>query len=262
MSMYTTATNMLAWSPWLWQVMSRASWEEIGSVTSDSIGKSYILFQSQQSSPTSYARTMPCSKTKLGKIQQYEATLEVCPNALPRIFNARPVPLAIKPSIEEELDKLEASGVAKKVESSEWAAPIIPVPKNNGQFRICGDFKVTINQALYVNQYSLPKSEDLFASLAEGKKFPKLDSSQAYQQLPLDEESTKFVTINTHRGLYRYNRLPFGAVSAPALFQKLMHTVLQDIPHVICYIDDILVTGTSHGDHLCNLGTHVPFSSA
>ena len=161
----------------------------------------------------------------------------------------------IKPSIEEELDRLEASGVVKQVEYSEWAAPIVPVPKKNGQFHICGDFKVTINQALDVDQHPLPKPEDLFASLAGGKTFSKLDLSQAYQQLPLDEESTKFVAVNTHRELYCYTRLPFGVASAPALFQKLMDTVLQGISHVICYIDDILVTGTNHKDHLCNLAT-------
>ena len=62
------------------------------------------------------------------------------------------------------------------------------------------------------------------------------------------------MTIHTHRGLYQYNRLPFGVASAPALFQKLMDTILQGIPHVICYLDDILVTGTSQEDHLQNLG--------
>ena len=71
----------------------------------------------------------------------------------------------------------------------------------------------------------------------------------------IDEESSHFVTINTHRGLYRYNRLPFGIASAPAIFQKLMDTVLQGIPHVICYIDDILVTGENDEDHLRNLTT-------
>ena len=63
----------------------------------------------------------------------------------------------------------------------------------------------------------------------------------------------KYVTVNTHRGLYRYTRLPFGVASAPALFQKLMNSVLQGIPHVICYIDDILVTGSSDEDHYRNL---------
>ena len=157
-------------------------------------------------------------KDELGKIQQYEATLQVQPDACPQFFKARPVPFAIKPSIDEELDKLEASGVIEKVEHSYWAAPIVPVPKKNGKFQICGDYKVTINQALDVDQYPLPKPEDLFATLAGGKMFSKLDLSQAYQQLPLDKNSTKYVTVNTHRGLYRYTRLPFGVASAPALF--------------------------------------------
>ena len=122
---------------------------------------------------------------ELGKISQYQATLQVRPDARPRFFKARPVPFAIKAAIEEELDKLEASGVIKKVAHSEWATPIVPVPKKNGKFCICGDYKVTINQALDVDQYPLPKPEDLFTTLAGGKKFSKLDLSQAYQQLPL-----------------------------------------------------------------------------
>ena len=125
------------------------------------------------------------------------------------------------------------------------------MPKKNGRFRICGDYKVTINQALDVDQYPLPKPEDLFATLAGGPS----SISRKPQQLTLDEEWKNLVTINTHCGLYRYNRLPFGVASAPALFQKLMDTVLQGIPHVICYIDDILVTGTSDEDHLRNLAT-------
>ena len=63
------------------------------------------------------------------------------------------------------------------------------------------DYKVTVNQVLDVDQYPLPKPDDLFATLAGGKKFTKLDLSQAYQQLLLDDDSKKFVTINTHRGL-------------------------------------------------------------
>ena len=111
---------------------------------------------------------------------------------------------------------------------------------------------MTVNQALEVDQYPLPKPDDLFATLAGGEKFTKLDLSQAYQQLPLDE-SMQYVTINTHRGMYRYTRLPFGVVSAPAMFQKIMDTILQGIPKVICYIDDILVTGADDEEHLRNL---------
>ena len=61
------------------------------------------------------------------------------------------------------------------------------------------------------------------------------------------------MTVNTHHGLYQYTRLPFGIASAPAMFQKTMDTILQGIPNVICYIDDILVTGANEEDHLRNL---------
>ena len=56
-------------------------------------------------------------------------------------------------------------------------------------------------------------------------------------------------------GLYQYVQLSFGVVSAPALFQQLMDTVLEGISHMICYIDDNLVTGTSDANHLQNLAT-------
>jgi hypothetical protein len=107
------------------------------------------------------------------------------------------------------------------VTHSEWATPIVAVSKADGRVRICGDFKVTVNPHLKVNQYPLPKAEDIFTTLAGGKKSSKLDMSQAYLQMKLHPESLKFCTINTHKGLYQYTRLPFGIASAPALFQKM-----------------------------------------
>ena len=192
-------------------------------------------------------------KDELGTIRNYQAELQLQPEARPKFFKARPVPFAIREAIENELDRLEGLGVIEKVDHSDWASPIVPVPKRDGKVRVCGDFKVTINSALEVDKYPLPKPADLFATLAGGKKFTKLDLSQAYQQLPLEEKSRKLVTVNTHRGLFRYTRLPFGVASAPAIFQKLMDSILQGIPRVICYIDDILITGVSDQDHLQNL---------
>jgi len=188
--------------------------------------------------------------SELGTITPYKAKLQVQPQAAPRFCKPRPLPFAIRASVGKELDLLEKQGIIEKVSHSDWAAPIVPVPKKDGRFRICGDYKVTVNQALAVEQYPLPKPEDLFATLAGGKYFSKLDLSQAYLQVPLDEDSQCYVTINTHQGLYRYMRLPFGVASVPALFQKLMDTVLQGIPGVTCYIDDILVSGKDEKQHL------------
>lgn len=84
----------------------------------------------------------------------------------------------------------------------------------------------------------------------EGKQFTKLDLSQAYQQILLDEESKKLLVINTHQGLFRYNRLPFGVSSAPGIFQRTMETILKGIPHVTVYLDDILIMGKTEAEHL------------
>ncbi len=109
------------------------------------------------------------------------------------------------------------------------------------------------NQVSKLDCYPLPKFEDLMAQLAGGKSFTKLDLSQAYQQLVLDEESKAFVVINTQRGLFRYNRLLFGGSSAPAIFQRAMETLLNGIPGVVVYTDDILITGETDQDHLATL---------
>ena len=93
----------------------------------------------------------------------------------------------------------------------------------------------------------------MFASLADGKSFTKLDLSHAYLQIPLDEESRHFVTINMHKGLFEYKRLPFGVASAPSIFQRVMKNLLQGIKGVCVYINDILITGSTEEEHLRNL---------
>ena len=85
------------------------------------------------------------------------------------------------------------------------ALAIVPILKPDGSIRIC-DYKLTMNQAAKPDVYTLPRAEDLLATLAGGKSCSKLDLAQAHQQIPLDESSKPYITINTHKGLYRYNR--------------------------------------------------------
>ena len=75
---------------------------------------------------------------------------------------------------------------------------------------------------LEIDVYPLPPIEDIYGSLNGGKIFFVIDLKQAYLQMEVDEESKPYVTINTHRGLYQYQRLPYGIASAPELWQRAM----------------------------------------
>lgn len=180
----------------------------------------------------------------------FKVTLDLKSTAKPKFFRPRAVLFALRDNIEAELTCLEEAKIITKVSYSDWAAPIVAVPKKDGKLRLCRDYKVTINPVLKVDQYPLPNP---FATLSGRKIFSKIDLSQAYQQMPLDMKSRNLVTINTHRGLFCYNRLPFGVASAPAVFERAMDTILRGIPNVICYIDDILVSGRTYEDHLSSL---------
>jgi len=133
------------------------------------------------------------------------------------------------------------------VELNDWATPLVVVPKANGRLRVCGDYKVMINQCVEKKVYPLPTT-DLFAQIAGGKFFSKLDMSQAYQQLPLDEDSKKLLVVNTPKGLFQYTRLPYGVSTALAIFQSVMDHILYRLP-VACYLDDILIATKTKEEH-------------
>ena len=111
---------------------------------------------------------------------------------------ALPVHYALKQKIEQELRNLEEKGIIKSVKNSEWATQNVPVMKKDGKnYRICGDFKVTVNPQLTVDQYPLPKVEDIFASLPGRTKFSKIDLRNAHLQLKVDKDHQKYFTIST-----------------------------------------------------------------
>ena len=189
---------------------------------------------------------------KLGTLKGFKAKIYVSDHK-PIFCKARPVPYAIRPQVEVELDRLTRMKIIEPIPFSDWAAPIVPVMKPDRSIRICGDFKCTVNRVSKIDRYPIPKIDDLFSKLSGGVVFSKLDLSQAYQQLELDEESKQYTVINTHKGLFRYHRLPFGVSSAPGIFQRVMESLLSDIPGTIVYLDDILVSGSSKEDHLQKL---------
>ena len=177
----------------------------------------------------------------LGTIKGFKADIKLQDDANSVFCKAQPVPYALCQKVQEELDPLESQGVVKKVEQSDWASPIVCVPKKGGSISICGDFKVPINRVLLDDPYPLPDAEDVFATLGGGTLFSKIDLSNACQQKELTADSQHYLTVNTHKGLYACQRLTYGIASAPAIFQSTMDQILQGMDKVRCHRDDILI---------------------
>ena len=109
------------------------------------------------------------------------------------------------------------------------------------EIRICADFSTGLNAALKDYHYPLPSTEEIFAKLNGGRFFSKIDLSDTYLQIPVEEEFSKLLCINTHWGLHKFGRLPFSVKVAPTIFQQIMDTMLSDLDFVVAYLDDILM---------------------
>ncbi|XP_055633299.1 uncharacterized protein K02A2.6-like [Toxorhynchites rutilus septentrionalis] len=141
-------------------------------------------------------------------------------------------------------------GIISPVKLSDWATSIVVVRKSdNVSVRICGDYSTGLNNALESDAHPLPHPDDVFADLAGCRYFSQLDLSDAYLQVEVEEESQKYVTINTHRGLLKYNRLPPGIKSAPGAFQRIIDSMVAEIPGVKPYLDDIMIAGRTKEEH-------------
>ena len=188
-------------------------------------------------------------KEGLGLMKGVKCVIHIHKDAVPKLCKARTVPYAMRERVEAELERLEAAGIIEAVRYSDWATPIVPILKKDGSIRICGDYKITVNRVAKIDSYPIPKIEDLYTNLVGGKMFSTLDLSNAYLQMPLEEDSKNLRTINTSRGLFKYNRLCFGIAAVPAIFQRVMDSLLQGLNMVCGYLDDILITGKYKEEH-------------
>ena len=174
----------------------------------------------------------------------------------PVFCRARPVPYAIRDRVEKALDDFVRLGTISRVETSDYASPTVNVEKPNGDIRVCADFSVTINKFLEVDEYPLPIIEDIYAQMSGSKVFTRLDARKFYEQIEVDDNSKKYLVINTIKGLYTYNRVPYGIANAPSIAQKCIEYVLKDFisknskssNKCFCYIDDIILSSQSELD--------------
>lgn len=94
---------------------------------------------------------------------------------------------------------------------------------------------------------------DQLRSIPKSSLFSQLDLSQGYHQLKIHEDDKKYTCFITEQGKYQYTRVPFGLTNAPRVFQRVMRKILQGIPYVKVFLDDILIFSSSFEEHLFHL---------
>ncbi|XP_018406352.1 PREDICTED: uncharacterized protein K02A2.6-like [Cyphomyrmex costatus] len=190
---------------------------------------------------------------KLGCCTKTKISLHLKNNAKPAFRPKRPAAYSILPLVDAELERLMEAGIISSVSYSDWAAPIVVIRKKNDQIHICADFSTGLNDALEPNRHPLPHPDEIFSKLSNCKYFSQIDFSDAFLQIQVEEDSKHLLTINTHRGLFVYNRLPFGVTVAPGEFQIIVDAMIAGLDKTFAYIDDFVVGGSTIEEHDHNL---------
>ena len=166
----------------------------------------------------------------LPTIKGIKASMQLIGDAKDMFCRARPIPIALEEKVKNELSRLEKIRIITPCTSPVTnASPVVWIKKNNGDLRMCIDFKVHVNGKIKMDAYPIPSIETIFAKLKNAKVFAKLDLTSAYWQIELDEKAKELSVINTSKGLYMVNRLQMGMKNASTIFQRTMENILSDL---------------------------------
>ena len=189
----------------------------------------------------------------LGTIGVTEHRIDLLPGTRP--ISQHPYRAGPKAREEEksQVEKMLRAGVIEPAQSS-WASPVVLVPKSDGSWRLCIDYR-RLNAVTVKDVYPIPRMDEYIDSLGSASVFTALDANWGYWQVPIrkgDRDKTAFVC---HQGLYRFNRMPFGLTNAPATFQRAVDILLARFKWRTClvYLDDIIVFSNNLDDHLSHV---------
>ncbi|XP_068248783.1 uncharacterized protein [Palaemon carinicauda] len=136
--------------------------------------------------------------------------------------------------------------------TSPWASPCILVPKPNGQFRLCTDYR-KLNKVTIKDSYPLPMVNDILDNIRNTKFLTQIDLLKGYYQVPLTDKAKKISSFVTPFGLFSYLVMPFGLCNAPATFQRMMAEITRGLKDVFAYLDDIVIASKTWEEHLSTL---------
>ena len=135
-----------------------------------------------------------------------------------------------------------------EVSNSPFSSPMCVVPKKDGKVRLCLDLR-QLNKLVKYDAEPMPDIEAIYSKISKSKYFSKLDLTKGYWQIALSEDSKKYTAFTTNDGLFQFTVLPFGLVTAPAIFNRVMRKLLGDVDNVEIFFDDILIHTETWNEH-------------
>ena len=161
-------------------------------------------------------------------------------------------PYRVSPMKKELLDK-EVQYMLKNdiIEESQsnWSSPCILVPKHDGGFRFCTDFR-KVNDKTKSDSFPIPRIADCIDQIGNAKFVSTFDMLKGYWQVPLTQRAREVSAFVTPSGLYQYKVMPFGMKNAPATFQRMVNKLVRDIDGCEGYIDDVVIFSDNWSDHI------------
>ena len=203
-----------------------------------------------------FNKLFPKLFTRVGKIRNYKVQAEFFKNLVPVQQKGRRVPVTLQEKVDKEIDKLLTQGHIEKLkECSElyYISPIVFTVKKDWSVKLALESR-ELNKQAHKNKYQNPNIEELvdtIGQLISEKKqgemyFTTMDLTYAYGQLPLSEETSVHSNFSLvggrSTGTYRFRTGFYGLTSMPAEFQRVMDSILNELPQANAFIDDILVT--------------------
>jgi hypothetical protein len=175
-------------------------------------------------------------------------------HAIPLKPNSKPVskqPYKLSPdeleAVRQELTKATNQGFIRP-SLSPWGAPVVFQQKKNGKLRMCIDYRA-LNQQTVKHAYPMPRIEELLDKLRGYKVISKVDLADGFNQIRMKKEDIEKTTFVTQNGAFEFLVMPFGLANAPAMFTLMMQEVLQGLPNVVVFMDDILIFSETLEEH-------------
>ena len=147
---------------------------------------------------------------------------------------------------------MEHNGIIEK-SSSEWASLVVVVTKKDGSLQICVDYR-RLNQVTVFDAYPMPRVDELLDAIGGAEFITTLNLAKGYWQVPMTDEDKVKTAFTTPNGLYQFTVMPFGLSGAPAMFQRLMDSVLRGTEKFTgVYLDDVVISSNNWTNHLYHI---------